>query len=146
MLNEYGHDATLHVITRLLMNVDSMLGNENSDYDRLQTIAANALHTNMHRSFGFLVLSIRDGINRTDRDGKGFNKVTVQLIAEWTAAQEGKLIGLIQDEHARVSYKNDNLRGEDMDRLEHDANSKDRKIASMGRTIDQLKNKLENKP
>ena len=140
VMDEIGYENTLQHITKLLIDADLALGGD-GDFHRCQTSAATVMLNTPHRSFGFIALSIRDGLASAD-NGKAYGKVNTQLVNQWVAAQEAKIIGIAEGEHARYTVRGDNWRGEDMDRLERSASMKDRKIASMGRTIDELKQKL----
>jgi hypothetical protein len=139
MLTDHGYDAGLRVVTRIVQEADIALGGD-GDPSRCVPTAANAMLNNGHRGIGFLVIAIREGMK-----GKVWgNKITASLLNEWTAAQEGAIIGMAEDAHARSVSKNDNLGRDYMDRLEHAADADKRKIARMGQHIEDLKAKLEN--
>lgn len=130
----FGYDNSLRVVTNIVQQADIALGGD-GDPSRCAPAAANALMSNSHRGIGFLIIAIREGMK-----GKVYgNKVTAQLLNEWTAAQEGVIIGMAEDAHARVTSKNDNLGGDYMDRLQHASEADKRKIARMGATIEMLK-------
>lgn len=149
LMDEFGYEKMLDAVTRVIIWADTCLGGD-GDAVRCQTTAATVMLNNSHRSFSFILLSIREGMARTSaddpsRDSKAFNKINTQLVNEWCAVQEGKIIGMAEGEHAKYTVRGDNYDSRHLDRMEHDATSKDRKISGMAREIDALRTKLKNK-
>jgi hypothetical protein len=139
LVEEHGYDSMLRVVTNIVQQADIMLGGD-GDPSRCVPTAANALTSNMHRGVGFLVVAIREGMR-----GKVYgNKITVQLMNEWTSAQEGIIIGMAESAHARVVAKNDNVGRDWMDRQQHNSEADKRKMARMSEHIEDLKAKLSN--
>jgi len=142
LMEEIGYENTLHHITKLLIDADLALGGD-GDFHRCQTSAATVMLNTQHRSFGFIALAVREGLaSRPDGANKAFGKINTQLVNEWVAAQEAKIIGMAEGEHAKYTVRGDNYDSRHMDKMERDATMKDRKIATMGRVIDDLKSKL----
>lgn len=143
VMDEIGYESTLQHITKLLIDADMALGGD-GDFHRCQTSAATVMLNTSHRSFGFIALAVREGLaSRPDGANKAFGKINTQLVNEWVAAQEAKIIGMAEGEHAKYTVRGDNYDSRWLDKQERDATMKDRKIATMGRTIDELKNKLK---
>jgi hypothetical protein len=145
LVEEHGYEQMLQLVTRVVIEADIMLGGD-GDVSRCAPTAANTLTSNGHRGIGFIVLSIREGVKRTDRDGRAFGKINVQLLHEWTGAQEARIIGMAEDEHARVSFKSDNLGADWMNRQQHNSEADKRKIARMSAHIEMLKANLKTEP
>lgn len=141
MFNDHGFDNSLKVLTKIMIAADVALGSD-GDFDRCQMTAANAMHSNFHRSFGFLVMAIRDGMQRRDRDGKAYGKINAQVVNEWTATLEEKVIGLAEEEHARNSFKSDNLGSQYLDGLENTARRDKARITHLSERVEALKAKL----
>ena len=140
VMEELGYDTALHHVTKLLIDADLALGGD-GDFHRCQTSAATVMINSGHRSFGFIALAVREGLANTS-SGKAYGKLNTQLVNDWLSVLTGKVIAMAEDAHSRSVSKNDNGGKDYLDRLEHSATMKDRKIASMGRVIDDLKSKL----
>lgn len=141
LMDEIGYENTLHHVTKLLVDADLAIGGD-GDAHRCQTSAATVMLNSSHRSFGFIALAVREGLANA-ANGKAYGRINTQLVNEWLSAQEAKIIGMAESEHAKYTVRGDNYGKDWMDRQEHQHTMKDRKIATMGRTIDELKNKLK---
>jgi len=140
LMEEIGYENTLHHITKLLIDADLALGGD-GDFHRCQTSAATVMLNTQHRSFGFIALAVREGLANA-ANGKAYGRINTQLVNEWTSAQEAKITGMAESEHAKYTVRGDNYDSRWLDKQERDATMKDRKIATMGRVIDDLKSKL----
>jgi hypothetical protein len=139
LIDDIGYENLLHAMTNLMVQVDLALGANEPDIDRCTMTAATVMMSNSFRSFGFVLVAVKEGLAG---GAKGYGKVNTQLIHEWCSTQENKLLGKAESEHAKYTVRGDNYGKDWMDRQEHQHTMKDRKIASMGRVIDDLKNKL----
>ena len=140
LMEEIGYENTLHHITKLLIDADLALGGD-GDFHRCQTSAATVMLNTQHRSSGFIALAVREGLANA-ANGKAYGRINTQLVNEWTSAQEAKITGMAESEHAKYTVRGDNYDSRWLDKQERDATMKDRKIATMGRVIDDLKSKL----
>ena len=138
--HEHEWEGSIRVITNLLIVVDVASGGD-GDVNRLKVIAAGVLQSCPHRSLGFVILALRDGMRA---GAKVYGRLSAQVVGEWIAAKEAEVLTLAEDDHARAVTKNDNVGADYMDRLEHDATSKDRTIGAQSRLIDELRRKLQN--
>lgn len=141
LMDQIGYDNTLHYLTKLLIDADLALGGD-GDFHRCQTSAATVMLNTAHRSFGFIALAVREGLADVTK-GRAYGRINTQVVNEWIAVQEGRILNMAEAEHAKYTVRGDNYGSDWMDRQEHQHTMKDRKIASMGRTIDALKQKLE---
>lgn len=142
LLDEYGYDTMLEVVTRVVIMADVALGGD-GDSSRCQMAAASAMISNSHRSLSFLLLAIREGMAG---GSKAYGKINTQVLNEWVSDLTAKLLGMAEADHSRVVIKNDNLGSDWMNRLEHDSTKDKARIAHLSRQVGELKNKLSEKP
>lgn len=133
------------LIGQLLAEADMMCGGKCTE-DELVMLGRMVWGNFNHRSVESLVLAIKEGIGRTDKDGKVYEKLTWPKVHLWLMDHEEKILSLSQDAHARAVVKGDNYGADWMEREQHAAEAKDRAIASKDRLIEQLKRKLDAKP
>lgn len=89
----------------------------------------------LHRPIEVIAMGIRDGLMRTDKDGKVYAKITWPLLFGWISEVEDGITRMAEAEHDRTVVKNDNGGKDWLDRQEWAAGGKDR-------TIEQLRAKL----
>lgn len=135
MVSEHGYKNSLMVVTKLLIRADVLLGGD-GDLERCKDMAASYMVDNSHRSFGFLILCIREGLRSKE---KSYGKLTAPLLQAWVALQEEAIMNIVHGEHPEGD---DASIGKDfLDRLE-ERSREDRRIKKMGKMIDRLKKKL----
>lgn len=145
LVEEHGYEQMLQLLTRVVQEADIMLGGD-GDVSRCAPAAGNALISNGYRGVGFIIVAIREGMKRRDKEGKGFQKINAQLLNEWTAAQEDGIVIARENEHSKAVFKNDNVGRDWMDRQQHNSEADKRKIARMSAHIEMLKANLSTEP
>lgn len=129
-------------VSFLLKQADMLAGGRCTN-DELELMTRMAVQNFRHRSMESLVLAIRDGIERTDERGKIYGKLTWSTVKVWLDDHEQAIMGMVEDEHAQMVVKNDNLGADWMNRQEHDAGMKDRMIYRLRRQLEIVKKQAE---
>lgn len=129
-------------VSFLLKQADMLAGGRCTN-DELELMTRMAVQNFRHRSMESLVLAIRDGIERTDERGKIYGKLTWSTVKVWLDDHEQAIMGMVEDEHAQMVVKNDNLGADWMNRQEHDAGMKDRMIDRLRRQLEIVKKQAE---
>lgn len=143
IMDELGYETTLYHLTKLLVDADLALGGD-GDAHRCQVSAATIMLNTQHRSYGFIALAIREGLSNPEH-GKAYGKINTQLVNTWIAAQENRILGIAESEHAKYTVRGDNWRGQDLDRLERSANRDKARISHLSDQLRDLKEKLSEK-
>lgn len=139
MLREHG-DGAVEVLARILVQADIASGGS-GDPKVCELWAGLLISKFEHRSLEAFVLAIRNGLT-----GKVFGRLNVTQIGEWLEAYEAQTLGQAESEYAAHKFTGDNLGGDYLDRLQHEAGAKDRKLQQQGNLIEQLRRKLDAKP
>ena len=139
LVKDHGHAGAVRVLAHLLAEADMSCG---GDAGQAAFWSGLVLQQFGHRSLEALIVAIRDGM----MSGKIYGRLAYPQIAEWLNEHEAKVIGAVENEHMASRFTGDNLGADYMDRLEHDAGAKDRKLTSQSRLIDELRRKLDAKP
>ena len=134
---EQGQGAVLLTILRLLGEADLLAGGR-CEAVELELLAKMTLQHYRHRTIASLVLAIKEGVSRTDDEGRVYGKLDWPKVKLWLDAHEQAIMESAANEHGARVVKNDNLGADWMDRQEHAAGAKDR-------MIEHLKRKLEAK-
>lgn len=134
---EQGQGAVLLTILSVLGEADKLSG-ARCEHSELQMLSKMVLQHFRHRTIASLVLAIKEGVSRTDEDGKVYGKLTWPTVKLWLDTHEQAIMDNSHADHSAHVVKNDNLGADWMDREEHKAGAKDR-------MIDQLKRKLDAK-
>lgn len=134
---EQGQGAVLLAILCVLGEADLLAGGRCSAAE-LELLSKMTLQHFRHRTIASLVLAIKEGVSRTDDEGKVYGKLTWPTVKLWLDAHEQAIMDNSHAAHSSRVVKNDNLGADWMDRQEHRAGAKDR-------MIDQLKRKLDAK-
>lgn len=132
---ERGQGAALLVIASILTQADMLAGGR-CTADELELLSKVTLQHYRHRTIASLVLAIKQGLGRTDEQGKVYGKMDWPKLKLWLDAHEQEIIDAAESEHRRWVVKNDNLGADWMDRQEHKAGAKDRLIDSLRRQLD----------
>lgn len=143
IMDELGYETTLHHLTKLLVDADLALGGD-GDPHRCQVSAATVMLNTQHRSFGFIALAIREGLSNPEL-GKAYGKINTQLCNTWLAAQENRILGIAESEHAKYTVRGDNWQATDIDRLERGATRDKARISHLSEQLRDLKEKLSEK-
>ena len=136
-LDRENRGSAAQLIGQLLVEADQLCGGRCTP-EEIVMLARMTFGNFSHRSVESLVLALKEGMNRTDNEGRIYDKLTWPKVHLWLKAHEDAVMALASDDHSKVTVKNDNLGADYMDRQEHKAGAKDR-------LIDQLKRKLDAK-
>ena len=136
---EQGQGAVLLAILRVLGEADMLAGGRCSAAE-LELLSKMTLQHFRHRTIASLVLAIKEGVSRTDDEGKVYGKLDWPKVKLWLDAHEQAIVESSANEHGARVVKNDNLGADWMDRQQHAAGAKDRMIEHLKRKLDAKQN------
>ncbi len=136
---EQGQGAVLLAILRVIGEADMLAGGRCSAAE-LELLSKMTLQHFRHRTIASLVLAIKEGVSRTDDEGRVYGKLDWPKVKMWLDAHEQAIMEKSADEHGARVVKNDNLGADWMDRQEHAAGAKDRMIEHLKRKLDAKQN------
>ena len=141
-IREHGQEAVVHRVFDWLQEVDMLSGGRTDE--RTLALIANMVVSHMkYRSVGSVLMSLRDGMSYTDKEGKVYGVLTWGTVKTWLDRHEEQVLAIAHQTHASKVVKGDNNRDTKwMDALERKSEKvQDRK----DRLIDSLRKKLETK-
>lgn len=144
MIREHGNREALRVIAHILQDVDKFYGGD-GDTNKVIVWARMVMDKFKHRTVEGLAVAIRDGMYRTDKDGKVYGKLSWPTIAVWLDAHEQEVMQQVDEEVSASRFTGHNLGKEYLDELQRDSEQKDRTIRKQSALIDQLRKKLDTK-
>lgn len=136
---EHGQGMALLKIGAILYEADMLAGGRCTAAE-LEAMSKWVLQHFRHRTIASLVLAIKEGISRTDDDGKVYGKLTWPTVKLWLDTHEQAIMDNSHADHSSHVVKNDNLGADWLDRQEHAAGAKDRMIEHLKRKLDAKQN------
>lgn len=136
---EQGQGAVLLAILRVLGEADMLAGGRCSAAE-LELLSKMTLQHFRHRTIASLVLAIKEGVSRSDDEGKVYGKLDWPKVKLWLDAHEQAIMESAANEHGARVVKHDNLGADWMDRQQHNAGAKDRLIEHLKRKLDAKQN------
>ena len=140
-IREHGQEAVVHRVFDWLQEVDMLSGGRTDE--RTLALIANMVVSHMkYRSVGSVLMSLRDGMSYTDKEGKIYGALTWPTVKTWLDRHEEQVLAIAHQTHASKVVKGDNYGSDWLNAQEaKSAKVQDRK----DRLIDSLRKKLETK-